>query len=188
MLLSPPPSISVLQLIDFLIFAVAVAISLFDTATLLWLGLTVLFTGNRRKPATVAGSAGLLLGAIFFAGHTLIITHTYNLQSGSINLVWRVMWVVAVAAPYFWGLAIFYYSGDPAAGRWVRRILTAAGLALIITLFIVNPLQGARDDDEGFWDNLLSTHPPLSRRIARLQALLNEAPVAVPPTPEVSRG
>ena len=55
-------------------------------------------------------------------------------------------------------------------------------------LFIVNPLQGARDDDEGFWDNLLSTHPPLSRRIARLQALLNEAPVAVPPTTEVSRG
>ncbi len=46
-------------------------------------------------------------------------------------------------------------------------------------LFIVNPLEGARDDDEGFFDNLLSTHPPLSRRIARLQALLNEAP-AVP--------
>jgi len=39
-------------------------------------------------------------------------------------------------------------------------------------LFIVNPLEGAREDKEGFLDNLLSTHPPLSRRIARLQALL----------------
>jgi heat shock protein HtpX len=55
-------------------------------------------------------------------------------------------------------------------------------------LFIVNPLQGARDDDEGFWDNLLSTHPPLSRRIARLQALLNEAPAAVRPAAEASKG
>jgi heat shock protein HtpX len=43
-------------------------------------------------------------------------------------------------------------------------------------MFIVNPLQGARDDDEGFFDNLLSTHPPLSRRIARLRAMLAEAP------------
>src|SRR5579864_7922341 len=47
-------------------------------------------------------------------------------------------------------------------------------------LFIVNPLEGAQEDDEGFLDNLLSTHPPLSRRIARLHALLGEAPPAVP--------
>jgi heat shock protein HtpX len=54
-------------------------------------------------------------------------------------------------------------------------------------LFIVNPLEGAREDDEGFLDNLLSTHPPLNRRIARLQALLNEAPPAASPAAEVSR-
>jgi heat shock protein HtpX len=54
-------------------------------------------------------------------------------------------------------------------------------------LFIVNPLEGAREDDEAFLDNLLSTHPPLNRRIARLQALLNEAPPAASPAAEVSR-
>jgi heat shock protein HtpX len=42
-------------------------------------------------------------------------------------------------------------------------------------MFIVNPLQGAREDDEGFFANLFSTHPPLSRRIERLRAMLNEA-------------
>ena len=47
-------------------------------------------------------------------------------------------------------------------------------------LFIVNPLEGAQEDDEGFLDNLLSTHPPLSRRIARLHALLGEALPAAP--------
>jgi heat shock protein HtpX len=42
----------------------------------------------------------------------------------------------------------------------------------IAHLFIVNPLAGAREDDEGFFANLFSTHPPLSRRIAQLRALL----------------
>jgi heat shock protein HtpX len=46
-------------------------------------------------------------------------------------------------------------------------------------MFIVNPLQGAREDDEGFFANLFSTHPPLGRRIERLRALLNE-PGAAP--------
>ena len=42
-------------------------------------------------------------------------------------------------------------------------------------LFMVNPLQGADEDDDGFWANLFSTHPPLSRRIARLRALIGES-------------
>jgi heat shock protein HtpX len=41
-------------------------------------------------------------------------------------------------------------------------------------LFIVNPLEGAGDDGEGFFENLLSTHPPLPRRIQRLRELLSE--------------
>ncbi len=47
-------------------------------------------------------------------------------------------------------------------------------------MFIVNPLEGAREDDEGFFANLFSTHPPLSRRIERLRALLNEPGAAAP--------
>jgi heat shock protein HtpX len=39
-------------------------------------------------------------------------------------------------------------------------------------LFIVNPREGAREDRERFFDNLLSTHPPLTKRIARLRAML----------------
>jgi heat shock protein HtpX len=44
----------------------------------------------------------------------------------------------------------------------------------IAHLFIVNPLEGTGDDDEGFFANLLSTHPPLGKRIARLRALAGE--------------
>jgi heat shock protein HtpX len=53
-----------------------------------------------------------------------------------------------------------------------------AGTAGTGHLFIVNPREGLRDDNEGFFSNLLSTHPPLSRRIARLQALLGAVPPA----------
>jgi heat shock protein HtpX len=42
-------------------------------------------------------------------------------------------------------------------------------------LFIVNPFEAAAgNDSEGFFANLLSTHPPLSKRIARLRALAGE--------------
>jgi heat shock protein HtpX len=40
-------------------------------------------------------------------------------------------------------------------------------------LFIVNPLAGDADDEGGFFANLLSTHPPLRKRIERLQAMLS---------------
>jgi heat shock protein HtpX len=49
------------------------------------------------------------------------------------------------------------------------------GTAGTAHLFIVNPREGLRDDSEGFFANLFSTHPPLNKRIARLQALLGAA-------------
>jgi len=45
------------------------------------------------------------------------------------------------------------------------------GTAGTAHLFIVNPREGLKDDEEGFFDNLLSTHPPLSKRIERLRAM-----------------
>jgi heat shock protein HtpX len=47
-------------------------------------------------------------------------------------------------------------------------------------LFIVNPLAGNADDEGGFLANLLSTHPPLRKRIERLEAMLG-APASANP-------
>ena len=124
-------------LIELFIVVTAHTLSLFNAVVLLWLGLTVLLTGNRRRPATIAGSAGLLLGSIFFGGHTLVLTAT---PGTALTVVWRVMWVVAIAAPYFWGLTIFYYAGDLTTGRWVRRVLTAAALLMLLAHFVISPL------------------------------------------------
>jgi heat shock protein HtpX len=35
-------------------------------------------------------------------------------------------------------------------------------------LFIINPVKKAVDEKEGFWANLMSTHPPISKRVAIL--------------------
>ncbi|HEY6418572.1 MAG TPA: M48 family metallopeptidase [Candidatus Binataceae bacterium] len=50
-----------------------------------------------------------------------------------------------------------------------------AGTAGTAHLFMVNPREGVREDGESFFDNLLSTHPPLSRRIERLRAMASAA-------------
>jgi len=47
-------------------------------------------------------------------------------------------------------------------------------------LFIVNPFEGAHHDGEGFFANLLSTHPPLTRRIDRLRVLAGETAPGAP--------
>ena len=49
-----------------------------------------------------------------------------------------------------------------------------AGTSGTAHLFIVNPREGLREDKEGFFDNLLSSHPPLAKRIERLQGLLGQ--------------
>jgi heat shock protein HtpX len=53
-----------------------------------------------------------------------------------------------------------------------------AGTAGTAHLFMVNPREGAREDKEGFFDNLFSTHPPLGKRIQRLRAMLGAAGAA----------
>ncbi len=55
------------------------------------------------------------------------------------------------------------------------------GTAGTAHLFMVNPREAAGSDSEGFFANLFSTHPPLSRRIARLRAMLGVADASTVP-------
>ncbi|MCB8982036.1 MAG: hypothetical protein H6657_31900 [Ardenticatenaceae bacterium] len=88
------------------------AVSLFNTIMLTWLGLTVVFNADRRDWGVWIATAGLLLGALFFVSHTAIV------GLGLTQLTWRnmIFWwtaglVPAIILPFAWYIIILWYTG-----------------------------------------------------------------------------
>ncbi len=88
------------------------AISLFNTIMLTWLGLTVVFNADRRDWGVWIATAGLLLGALFFVSHSAIV------GLGLTQLTWRnmIFWwtaglVPAIMLPFAWYIIILWYAG-----------------------------------------------------------------------------
>ncbi len=88
------------------------ALSLFNTILLTWLGLTVVFNADRRDWGVWIATVGLLLGALFFVSHTAII------GLGLTNLTWRnmIFWwtaglVPAIMLPFAWYIIMLWYAG-----------------------------------------------------------------------------
>ena len=88
------------------------AISLFNTILLTWLGLTVVFNADRRDWGVWIATVGLLLGALFFVSHTAIV------GLGLTQLSWRNMifwWTAglfpAILLPFAWYVIMLWYAG-----------------------------------------------------------------------------
>src|SRR5450759_4172855 len=93
--------------------------SLFDTILLLWLGLTVLLTAERRALGRAWGRAwglwlvggGLLLGALFFVSHSAILAHDPAFTSRGLEFWWHVAWGPVLLLPLGWYLLMLWYAG-----------------------------------------------------------------------------
>src|SRR5271168_713723 len=110
---------------------------------------------------------------MFFGGSGARGRSSNNRDNQAAALITVAVIVLAALAPIFSQLLAMAVSRQ-------REYLADAsplkqGTAGTGHLFIVNPREGLRDDSEGFFANLFSTHPPLGKRIARLQALLGAA-------------
>jgi len=126
------------------------AVSLFNTILLLWLGLTTLLTAEHRSWGIWLAGGGLLMGGLFFISHTAILGYslTYTYTGQGLEFWWRVGWVPVVAAPLAWYLVILWYTGFWAnkQSNLHRRqrpwlFLTALlTLIMIGLLSLVNPL------------------------------------------------
>ncbi len=88
------------------------ALSLFNTILLTWLGLTVAFNADRRDWGVWIGTIGLLLGAVFFVSHTAFVGLGLN------QLTWRnmIFWwtgglAPAIMLPYAWYIIMLWYAG-----------------------------------------------------------------------------
>lgn len=125
-----------------------IAVSLFNTILLLWLGLTVLLNANRRDWGVWLMGGGLLAGAIFFISHSAILGQELAMNLDGLNFWWRAGWFPVTVSPFAWYVAVLWYSGFWAAPqntlkRRHRFWLWLMGLwlaALIVLLLAANPI------------------------------------------------
>jgi signal transduction histidine kinase len=130
-----------LTLLHLLTWAI-IAVSFFNTVALLWLGLTVLLNAERRTWATWAAGGGLLLGGVFFIGHSAVVGRNIGTLINELALWWRIGWLPFVGGPYMWYLVIAWYTGVLGAGRhraWLAAV-TALGVAAVTLLAFADPL------------------------------------------------
>lgn len=120
------------------------AVSLFNTISLAWLALTVLFNGNRRSAGTWITGVGLLLGAILFVSHTAILGRGLSNVGLGMDFWWWVSWGPAVIAPPAWYGAMLWYTGFPWGKRHPHRfwlaLVPAWAVVVILLLLLANPL------------------------------------------------
>ena len=124
-----------------------VALSLFNTIVLLWLGLTVLLNAERRSPGVWLMGCGLLAGATFFVSHTATLGHELTLLTRGSDFWWQVGWVPIVIAPLAWYVMILWYAGFWSSRRipvyrdhrpWL--ILTSITCLLLVALLLYRGL------------------------------------------------
>jgi GAF domain-containing protein len=87
------------------------AVSLFNTMLVLWLGLTVLLNADRRHRGVWLMGAGLFFGAAFLISHSAIVGQPSGMNMMVLNLWWRAGWVAVILAPFAWYLAVLWYGG-----------------------------------------------------------------------------
>jgi len=122
-------------------------LSFFNMVAFLWLGLTVLLNAERRRWGTWVAGGGLILGGLFFAGHSAVVSHSLDSFNADTEFWWRVSWLPVVGAPYFWYLVMAWYTGVLSTRRhrlWAASV-GALGLGALLSLLIANPLPSYDD-------------------------------------------
>jgi signal transduction histidine kinase len=159
------------------------AVSLFNTLLLLWLGMTVFLNAERRTWGIWLASGGLLLGAIFFTSHTAILGQGVSVITPGLNFWWRIGWIPVAALPFIWYLVMLWYAGfwDRPIGGQVGRgalrrrqrgwfaLATLSGLVLLALLGFANPLPSL--------NNLAGSRLSAAPSIAGLPALILAYPL-----------
>src|SRR5256885_1074353 len=95
-----------------LLQTVALALSIFNLITFLWLAFTVWLNGDRRSVIARVGFVGLSLAALFFFIHASLIrgplAQTSNLALT--DFLWHLIWLPALGVPYIWFVIGLHYA------------------------------------------------------------------------------
>lgn len=173
------------------------AVSIFNFLLLLWLGLTVFLNARQKSWGTLLAGTGLLVGALFFALHTVALDYSLDTLLEESPRWWAVLAFPCVALPLGWLVLMLWYCGAWTSGGAPLRRLTrvplwgcVAGMALLVILSLVGAPSGhwtpfGLDEEnhiESFWAvrALIFVYPAflLLCTGTSLLALLNASPLS----------
>jgi hypothetical protein len=127
----------------------AMAVSLFNTILLLWLGATVLLNADRRTWGIWLAGGGLLLAGGFFVCHSAILGFSFPQLSLGLRFWWYAGLVPVVVLPFSWYVIMLWYAGfwDGSSTtmhrrqrRWLLATLLLLGAGLIVVIIYANPV------------------------------------------------
>ena len=90
----------------------ALALSIFNLITFLWLAFTVWLNGDRQSVIARVGFVGLSFAALFFFIQASLIRGPFN-QTANLALtdfLWHLIWLPAVGVPYIWFIIGLHYA------------------------------------------------------------------------------
>lgn len=96
---------------EFLLDTVALAVSLFNTMLLLWLGIVVAANADRRNGGIWLTIGGLLCSGIFFLIHSAILGRGIREYAPELDRLWQWGWLPIILSPLAWYGAILWYAG-----------------------------------------------------------------------------
>jgi signal transduction histidine kinase len=120
----------------------ALALSIFNLITFLWLAFTVWLNGDRQSVIARVGFVGLSLAALFFFIHGSLIrgpfAQTANLAFT--DFLWHLIWLPALGVPYIWFVIGLYYAALINEQWRMRRpllLISAATLGCSVLILLV---------------------------------------------------
>lgn len=112
------------------------AVSIFNTIILLWLGATVLLNAEHRNWGVYLAAGGLLLGGAFFVSHSAILgLGVAQLTVRNMTFWWTIGLIPTILLPFAWYVIILWFSGfwvtNPALYRRHRLLLGFTAVMLV---------------------------------------------------------
>ncbi len=126
----------------YLFQTIALALSVFNLVSFLWLACTVWLNGDRHSLIARVGAVGLSLSALFFYVHALLISTPLTQTSGLVTseFLWHLIWLPALGVPYIWFMIGLHYASLMNDG-WRRRrpllLACSALLGLLVLLLLI---------------------------------------------------
>jgi hypothetical protein len=127
----------------------SLAISIFNMLLLLWLGITIFFTAERRTWGLYLILSGMSMGCLFFTSHSMILWSelTRTVVAPGSGFWWRVGWIPVIVIPVLWYLVLLWYTGAvlPLRHRFPLLLMIVYMVVLLGLLWFTNALPSYED-------------------------------------------